>query len=258
MNYRLRAFKVAEALAPGPLSYYMSHWDLLDYSPHFTWLVQGGGRTILINTGLPQKTEDLKNLNDACLAFHPKNEFLADRIWPPQKVLSQVGVKPEDVDTVLIISMGAYATGSLELFRNAQIYLSRAGWIDFLAPQRPSLVARGGVFTDSTLTYLITEGWERLHLVGNEEELFEGIKMFWAGCHHRGSMAVSIQTAKGKVVISDSIFRFENFEKSIPIGVLENLFEFYDALDRIRKEADIVIPTHDNELLVRFPNGIIA
>ncbi|MGA9055483.1 MAG: hypothetical protein WB763_03135 [Terriglobia bacterium] len=236
----------------------MSHWDLLDEGPHFTWLVQGGGRTILINTGLPQKPEDLKNLNAACLAFHPKNEFLPDRIWPPQKVLSEVGVKPEDVDAVLIISMGAYATGSLELFRNAQIYLSRTGWIDFLAPKRPLLVARGGVFTDSTLTYVITEAWERLHLVGDEEELFEGIKMFWVGCHHRGSMAVSIQTAKGKVVIADPIFRYDNFEKSIPIGVLENLFEFYDALDRIRKEADIVIPTHDNELLVRFPNGIIA
>ena len=258
MNYRLRAFKIAEGLAPGPLNYYMSHWDLLDYSPHFTWLVQGGGRTILINTGLPQKPEDLKNLNDACLAFYPKSEFLADRIWPPQNVLSEVGVKPEEVDTVLIISMGAYATGSLELFRNAQIYLSRTGWIDFLAPQRPSHVARGGVFTGSTLTYLITEAWERLHLVGNEEEVLEGIKMFWVGCHHRGSMAVSIQTAKGKVVISDSIFRYENFEKGIPIGVLENIFECQDALDRIRKEADIVIPTHDNELLVRFPNGIIA
>jgi len=258
MNYRLRAFKIAEGLCPGPLNYYMSHWDTMDDGPHFTWLVQGGERTILINTGLPQKPEDLDNLNSASLAFHPKNELPADQIWPQQKVLAEVGVKPEDVDTVLIISMGAYATGNIELFRNAQIYLSRTGWVDFLAPKRPSLVARGGVFTPSTLTYLITEAWERLHLVGNEEEVLEGIKMFWVGCHHRGSMAVSIQTAKGRVVLSDSIFRYENFEQSVPIGVLENLFEFYDALDRVRKEADIVIPTHDNRLYVRFPNGIIA
>ena len=52
----------------------------------------------------------------------------------------------------------------------------------------------------------------------DEEEVLPGIKMFWVGCHHRGSMAVSIQTAMGKVVISDSIFRYDNFDKAIPIG----------------------------------------
>lgn len=258
MNYGLRAFKIAEGLCPGPINFYMSHWDILDYSPHFTWLLQGGGHTILINTGLPQSAEDLAKLNAACLAFHPKIDFPADRIWPPQTALAEVGVKPEDVDTVLIISMGAYATGSLEVFRNAQIYLSHTGWIDFWAPKRPSLLARGGVFTPATLTYLTNDAWERLHLVRNEEEVLEGIKMFWVGCHHRGSMAVSIQTAKGRIVLSDSIFRYENFEKDLPIGVLESLFECQDALVRIRKEADIVIPTHDNEILARFPGGVIA
>jgi len=258
MNYQLRALKIAEGLCPGPINFYMSRWDVLDRSPHFTWLVQGDERTILINTGLPQKKEDLKKLNDACLAFHPKIDFPPDQIWPPQNVLAEVGIKPESVDAILIISLGAYATGSLDVFRNAQIYLSRTGWLDFMAPKRPSLLARGGVFTDSILTYLVTEAWERLHLVGDEEEVLPGIKMFWVGCHHRGSMAVSIQTAMGKVVLSDSIFRYENFEKSIPIGVLENLFECQDSLERIRKEGEIVVPIHDNEILIRYPGGVIA
>ena len=82
--------------------------------------------------------------------------------------------------------------------------------------------------------------------------------MFWVGAHHRGSMALSIQTAKGKVVLSDSIFRYENFEEGIPIGVVENIFEWQDALNRVREEADIVVPMHDNGVLVRHPGGIIA
>ena len=88
--------------------------------------------------------------------------------------------------------------------------------------------------------------------------LLPGIKMFWVGCHHRGSMAVSIQTAKGKVVISDALFTYENFDPGIPIGVLENIFECEDALQRVPEEADLVIPNHDNKVLVRYPDGIIA
>ena len=60
------------------------------------------------------------------------------------------------------------------------------------------------------------------------------------------------------LVISDSIFRYDNFEQGIPIGVVENIFEFQDALVRIRAEADVVIPMHDNDVLVRYPDGAIA
>jgi glyoxylase-like metal-dependent hydrolase (beta-lactamase superfamily II) len=256
--YSLRVLKVGEARAVGPISFYMSHWDELEYSPHFIWLAQDQEQTVLVNTGLPQDPDDLRILNLACQAAHPENYFAPDHIWSPQQVLAQVGVEPKDVNAILITAMGAYATGNLESFPAADIYMSRTGWVDFVAPTRPLNVNRKTIFTDSTITHLLTKVWSRVHLVGDEEEVLPGIKMFWVGCHHRGSMAVSIQTAKGKVVISDSIFMYENFEPGIPIGVVENIFECQDALERIRKEADIVIPAHDPEVLARYPDGIIA
>ena len=256
--YSLRALKIGESKAPGPINFYLSHWEELEYGPHYIWLVQGGGRTILINTGLPQDPIDLEILNATCRAAHPENFFPPDRIWPPQQVLAELGVKAEAVDTILIISMGSYATGNIELFPNADVYLSRRGWIDFLAPERPSALARQVVFPDATLKYLVTRGRDRLHLVGDEDDILMGITMFWVGCHHRGSMAVAIETAKGTVVLSDSIFRYDNFDKGIPIGALENIFECQEALERIRGLADVIIPTHDADVLVRYPMGIIA
>jgi len=258
VNYTLRALKIGETMAPGPLSIYMGAWDLVEWGPHFIYLLQGGGHTILVHTGLPQDPKDMEILNTACRSAYPDNWFRPDRVWPPQQVLTKVGVKPEDVDTILIISIGAYSTGNIELFPNADVYMSRLGWIDFIAPERPPAYARQVIFTDATLTYLVTKGWKRLHLLGDEEEVLPGIKMFWVGCHHRGSMAVSIQTKKGRVVISDSIFKYENWEPGVPIGVLENIFECQDALERVRKEADIVIPKHDSRVLERYPDGIIA
>ena len=136
--YSVRGLKIGESMAVGPIMFFMSHWDELQYAPHFIWLVQGGGKTILVNTGLPQDPDDLEILNDACRSAHPQNFFATGHIWPPQDVLAEVGVKPDDVDVVLNISMQAYATGNIELFPNAEIYTSRLGWIDFLAPERPS------------------------------------------------------------------------------------------------------------------------
>jgi glyoxylase-like metal-dependent hydrolase (beta-lactamase superfamily II) len=256
--YSLRVWKVGEAMAPGPISFYMSHWDELEYNPHFIWLARDGRRTVLVNTGLPPDLGDLSVLNQSCRAAHPENYFAPDHIWAPRQLLAEAGVKPEDVDTVLITAMGAYATGNIELFPNAEVYLSRTGWLDFMAPARPSGQPRQVVFTDATLTHLLTRAWPRVHLVGADEEVLPGIRMFWVGCHHRGSMAVSIATARGRVVISDSIFMYENVDQGIPIGVLENIFECQDALERIRRDADIVIPAHDQEVLVRYPDGIIA
>ena len=251
-------FKIGEARAPGPLSLYMSDWDVVEWAPHFIWLAQGGGRSVLVNAGLPQNPADLEILNDACRQAYHDNYFPPDRIWTPQERLAEVGLEPKDIDTILINSIGSYATGNIELFPNADVYMSRQGWIDFIAPERPPGYKRQVIFSDSTLTYLVTNGWSHLHLVGEEEEVLPGIKMFWVGCHHRGSMALSIQTKKGKVVISNSIFKYENFDPGIPIGVLENLFECQDALERIREEADIVIPMYDNRVLERHPDGIIA
>lgn len=258
MEYSLRMFPVGEAAAPGPLLFFLSHWDEWITAPHSMWLAQGEGHTILINTGLPQDPEDLEILNTACRGVHPKNFFASDKIRPPQDLLAEIGVKPGDVDQVLLISMASYATGNVELFPHADIHMSRKGWADFVAPERPPTFDREVIFTDATMTYLYTKAWNRIHLVDNEEEVLPGIKMFWVGCHHHGSMAVSIPTAKGRVVISDAIFRYENFEKGTPIGCAQSIFEFKDGLDRVREEADIVIPMHDYESYRKHPEGIIA
>ena len=197
MDYSLRVFKIGESRAPLPLSLYMSGWGEVEWGPHNIWLAQGGGRSILINAGLPQDPVDLKILNDACRQAYADNYFPEDRIWTPQQRLAEVGLEPKDIDAILVNSIGSYATGGIHLFPNADVYMSRLGWIDFIAPERPPAYKRQVIFPDSTLTYLVTEGWSRLHLVGDEEEVLPGISMFWVGCHHRGSMAISIQTNKG-------------------------------------------------------------
>ena len=49
-----------------------------------------------------------------------------------------------------------------------------------------------------------------------------------------------------------------NIEENIPLGINESLEECLAAYNRIRREADIVVPLYDPEVLVRHPRGIIA
>lgn len=71
-------------------------------------------------------------------------------------------------------------------------------------------------------------------------------------------MAYLIETAAGRVAVTDCCFKYGNIERMHPLGIMESLPECMAAYARIRKEADIVIPLYDPEVLRRFPNGKVA
>ena len=93
-------------------------------------------------------------------------------------------------------------------------------------------------------------------LLDDEDEIVPGITVFWTGAHHRSSMAVRVETAAGVVIASDCFFRYENITENRPLGINESMEETLTAYDRIRAEADILIPLYDGRVLERHPNGI--
>ncbi len=244
MKYEVQVLKMGQCQVPGPEVYWMSNWDAWETLHFWMVLIRGGGKNIIVNTGPPS---DLTGLNAAWKeAIDERSVMVRQESERPAAALARVGLKPQDIDAVLITPLQAYATGNIHLFTNAEICLSKRGWIeDFHAPRYHMHIPRKLRIPDDVLSYLEITAPDRLRLLEDEDEVLPGIRAFWTGTHHRSSMAYVIDSAKGNIVVSDCFFKYKNVESMIPLGIMESLEECMRAYDRIRKEASVLLPLYD-------------
>jgi glyoxylase-like metal-dependent hydrolase (beta-lactamase superfamily II) len=257
MTYSVRVVKMGQCDVPGPEVFWMSHWDQWFTLYFYMVVIQGGGKTAVINTGPPA---DLTALNEAWRHFAGERCQMRRRDEErPQAALAAVGVDPAAVDYVLISPLQAYATANVTLFPNARICLSKRGWIeDYHVPKWPMHIPRELRIPDAVMTYLQFEAPDKLRLLDEEDEILPGLRAWWTGVHHRSSMAYAIDTARGTVVATDSVFKYGNLEQNHPLGIMESMEECFATYARLSREADFVIPLYDPEVLDRCPGGIVA
>lgn len=258
MKFSVQAFNAGTFWVPGPEVYWMEAWNRREEMNTIIYLIRGGGQNILINTGPPQ---DLKDINQAWLSFfgYPEAQIVRTEEQLPQNILRSQGLTPGEITTVIVTPLQAYATANIPMFRNATIAISRRGWIeDFQAPYYHLHVPRHLRIPPEVNHYLQNEGWEKVRLLADEEELLPGIRIFWAGVHHRSSLAIAIDTDKGTFIITDSFFKYGNIEDGRYLGVMESMMEADATWARIRKEADIFASIYDPEVFVRHPGGTLA
>jgi len=257
--YEVRVAQVASfGEVPGAEIFWMSKFNEWHPLAALMGVIQGDGKTILINTGPSESF--LPYMNDIWRKeFNEKVQMTVKTEQKTINVLSKFGIKPKEVDYVILTPLQAYTVGNVDLFPNAKICISRRGWIDFHAP-RYFDPRRNMAIPDHILKYLVIDAWkeQRVHLLEDEETLLPGINIWFAGTHHRSSLGINIKTEKGTVIFSDSMFYYGNIENDHPIGIMENLEECKDTYNRIRNEANIIVPLYDPAVLNRYPNGCIS
>lgn len=99
----------------------------------------------------------------------------------------------------------------------------------------------------------------RLLFVDGEHEVVPGVRVHHVGGHTAGLQIVSVQTARGTVVLAaDASHLYGNIENDAPFGVITELPAMYDTFDRINGLAgspELVVPGHDPDVLARFEPG---
>ncbi len=234
----------------------MSDWDQW-YSLAFqAALIQRPGVNALVGTGPAQ---DLGPMNRQWA------EFLGERAamrrepggWLPDQ-LHRLGLDVQDITHVLLTPLQLYTTSNVPLFTNAQICVTERGWLHFHRTKAHPHDNRDACLPPAVLDYLIHEGWPRVRLLADEDEIVPGLRTWWAGSHHRASMVVEVDSTAGVVTVTDAYFTERNLRTDHPIGICENIYEALAAQERVRKTADIALTIYDPDQLVRFPDGIVV
>lgn len=250
--FSIKALKNSHLEADGPIMYFQSKEYERVQVFGYVWLVRGHGLNIVVDSGIgdPSGAEPPR--------LQDYGRFKCEPGEDTDSLLRREGVPPDEVDYLILTHLHWDHCSNAKLFSNAKIVVSRDGLASVVAPRHPALVP-AGAFPRDVFAYLVGDAFDRVVLTGDEFEVVPGVRTFWIGGHTQCSQAVAVETSKGAAVFGgDTVFMYENIESNIPVAYLGNLAECYLAMDRIRKEADVVLPNHDPRVLERHPGGEVA
>lgn len=261
MGYGVRSLRVGHSRIRGPELYWMDAWDEWYVLQFQSVLIQGEGVVALVNTSPPEDLEAVHQLFPHLEWALPEgspgrlSREPAEHMGP---ALAGVGLHPDDITHVFLTPLELYTTGTVPLFRNAAICITKRGWIHHHTYHSHPHDQRFRSISKETLVHLVTDAWDRVRLLEDEDEVAPGLRTWWSGAHHRASMVVEVDSSDGTVCISDSYFYYENVEQGRLLGLNENMYEVLDTNARVLRTAKHIIPIHDPKVFERYPGGLVA
>ena len=209
------------------------------------WLIRGGGRRILFDSG-----------------FHRERwfkEWTITNYLRPDKAVALAGVKPEEITDVVISHAHWDHLGGIDLFPQATVWIQREEYRYYTADAWQPGGDHGGIDPEDVqeLVRLNTTG--RLRLVdGDDVELFPGIRAYTGGRHTFASQYLRVDGHPAFVLASDNVYLYRNLIEHKPSATFseddypanlrnqEHMVALAGSLDR-------VIPGHDALQTRKYP-----
>jgi glyoxylase-like metal-dependent hydrolase (beta-lactamase superfamily II) len=211
------------------------------------WLVKGNGRNILVDAGFYREK-----------FFHDDRFHLTD-FTKPSDVLARVGLKPDDITDIIISHMHWDHADGMDLFPKARIWIQKDEYTYYTGEAWASKDTHIGIDQDDVLALVKLDLEGRVSLVpGDNQEIMPGVTCYTGGRHTYASQFVSVNTAKGVVVLaSDNVYVKENLSKHLPIAATLDAQSNLRAQDRMREIASnprFIITGHDPAVFTDFPS----
>ncbi|GAA0419795.1 MBL fold hydrolase [Acrocarpospora corrugata] len=208
---------------------------------YYFWLVRGGGRTIMVDTGFTPEVGDARGRTTLC---------------PVPEALARLGVNPADVDAV-VLTHGHYDhAGQTGLFPRAEIAISDRELTFWTGPYagRPQFAHAVEAADIQALRHLDDAG--RITRLGDRHPLAPGVEIVEVGGHTPGQLVALVDGEGGPVLLaSDAVHYYDELGLDRPFAVFANLTGMYRGLDTVRElaGADVaVVAGHDPDVLTRF------
>lgn len=231
-TYRIRPLPLTRMELDLAVLTYRYNYGTKIMVPIYAWYIEGADQHILIDTGAEAKmATEFRGLP-------------AESIATFEEALSKVGIKPDDVDMVIHTHLQWDHCGNTRKCKNAKLVASETEYKFALSPH-PILAPTYKKSLLTGLTFSLVDGYH---------EVAPGIEIIPAPGHTPGTIAVAVNTDKGKAIITGFCCTRENFEVPeeareylplIPPGIHLNAVDGFESALRIKGMADILIPIHD-------------
>ena len=187
----------------------------------------------------------------------------------PDQVLAKVGIRAEEVETLVLTHLHFDHAGNIASFPNAKIYIQRAeydGWKKvFKMPGALGADVHGWPLSSinpadfEEIDRLIAAG--RVVFLDGDAEIAPGVVCRLArDTHTFGSQWAEVRTPDGPYVIAgDCVYWYDNIEAMWPPAYVQgspwNLIETYVGLRRLLEDRiERIVPGHDPVLFERHPS----
>ncbi|MGH7359049.1 MAG: N-acyl homoserine lactonase family protein [Candidatus Rokuibacteriota bacterium] len=208
---------------------------------YFVWLILGGPHPVLVDTGFGEEEAAARGLRGYV---------------SPAVMVGRLGVRADEIPMALVTHLHWDHWAGHGHFPGAEFWIQRdevAFWT--------GAVARYEAYRMSAnvpaLAELVRLNYaNRVRVVDGAREVLPGLHVHRLGGHTAGLQIVSVETAKGRVVLtSDASHFYRNVERFQPVQIITSLPEMLAGFETIRALAGsprLIVAGHDPEVAARF------
>jgi glyoxylase-like metal-dependent hydrolase (beta-lactamase superfamily II) len=243
-NFEVYALKYATHLRPARDNFIGA--DPHETSPmpldYFIWVVKSNGRIIVVDTGFGESGARKRG---------------RQLLRSPAEGLDAIGIRPREVEDVIITHMHYDHSGNHDLFPQARYHV-----------QDREMAFCTGRFMTHSLLQLPFEVEDvnamlrklyagRVEFHDGDEEIAPGVSVHRVGGHSGGLQMVRVNTRRGMLVLaSDAAHFYANLGRGLPFPYVFNVGDVLEGFGQARRLADSpdhIIPGHDPLVLERHP-----
>ncbi len=211
--------------------------------PILAWYVEGADACLLVDTAAPPPPE-------APPSLHPYEQ-------PPEqhliKQLASLGLRPEDVEIVILTHLHWDHCLNAHLFPKARFVVQRAELRYAAAPLPIHYRPYGGRWPGAR-AFLPPEA--TVQVIEGDQCITKGVSVLHLPGHTPGIQGVAVETDAGvHLIAGDNVPLYDNWQGDppmlphIPSTLHVNLEDYFASFAKMERVADVVLPSHDRRVL---------
>ena len=245
-NYEIFAIRYAkqDLRAEGHLFLGGDHNKMLPGLDFFTYVIRGGGRTWVIDTGFTP---------EGAAKMGRKYDYLIR----PCDALAKLGIDAATATDVILTHAHFDHVGTLDDDPNAKFHIQDQEMIHVTGRDMSHPRFRAAYNPDDVKNLIDLIYADRMIFHDGDVTLAPGLEFILIGGHARGQAILRVHTERGWVILaSDAVHLFEETDEERPFVIFYDLFGMIEGYRRINAMAghrDLIVPGHDARVTRAYP-----